>query len=532
MLPLTGPRLNAPVRRWLAGAALLALTLCTYAPSLSNGFIWDDDAYVTENDTLPDPSGLSRIWFEFGATPQYYPLVHTTFWLEYRAWGLSPRGYHAVNLLLHALAVLLAWRVMVKLEVPGAWAVAAIFAVHPVHLESVAWVTERKNVLSAVFYLAAALAYLRFAGIGRDSAPGNLSPAVWYALAWLAFLGALLSKTVAGSLPAALLLVVWWKRGRIARGDVIALLPFFVAALSLGAVTLWMEEHRVGATGPEWDLSPVERLLIAGRAVVFYLGKLVWPVDLSFVYPRWRIDASLGWQYLFPLAVASGLAILWWARRVVGRGPLVAALFFGGTLVPALGFFDVYPMRYSFVADHFQYLASLGPIGLGVAAVNRWVTPLGGRGRAMAGASLVLVLLCLSTLSWRRLPVYEDLESLWTATLETNPDAWMASYNLGNLRRRQGREREAIELYRAALSSKPDHSEAHNNLATSLGRQGDLDEAIYHYRRAIHADPDYLLAHVNLARVLELRGFRKEAARHRREAKRIDAWQQQRRFAR
>ena len=493
--------------------ALVALTLITYATVVQYGFIWDDNAYVFENETLRSLAGLRQIWLEIGATPQYYPLVHTSYWLEYRLWGLEPAGYHLVNVLLHALAALLAWRVLLKLEVPGAWGAAAIFAVHPVHAESVAWITERKNVLSAVFYLGSALAYL-----SSIAAASLRRSRLLYIYSLLLFVGALLSKTVTGSLPAALLLVIWGSKRGVESRDVLRLLPFFALALGLGALTIWMEKVRVGAVGADWDLSAVERLLIAGRAVWFYLAKLAWPSSLSFVYPRWRIDPGIGWQYLFPGAAILAVAVLWRLRNRLGRGPLVAILFFGGTLVPALGFFDVYPMRYSFVADHFQYLASLGPIALLTATASRGVVGRGGALRTAAGVVLAVAVLGLAQLSWRRLPAFRNLESLWTATIEVNPNAWLAHYNLANLRRREGDLVAAIHHYRRAVDAKSDLAEAHNNLATCLGLTGRVDDALHHYRRAIAVDPEHALAQFNLARVLEARGEGAQAIEHYRAA--------------
>ncbi|HSW44580.1 MAG TPA: O-GlcNAc transferase, partial [Phycisphaerae bacterium] len=294
---------------WAAGLFLVGLTVLAYAPAIHNGYIWDDDYYVTENQTLRSFQGLGRIWCELGAVPQYYPLVHTSYWLEYRLWGLNPVGYHVVNILLHAVCALLAWRVLVLLEVPGAWVAAAVFALHPINVESAAWITERKNVLSGVFYMAAALAYLRYALVPGPAADRR-ARVRWYVAALAFFIFALFGKTVTGSLPAAILLVLWWKAGRVRPRDVWPLAPFFVAALAMGSLTAWMERQHVGAIGHEWDFSWLDRCLIAGRSLWFYVGKLVWPVDLTFIYPRWRIDASVWWQYLYPaaaLAVIVGL---------------------------------------------------------------------------------------------------------------------------------------------------------------------------------------------------------------------------------
>jgi hypothetical protein len=282
------------------GALLVLLPFLIYFPAINGGFIWDDDAYVTENATLRSAEGLKQIWFSPNATPQYYPLVFTTFWLEHKLWDLNPSGYHVTNIFLHGLNALLLWRLLRYLKVSWALLAAAGFALHPVHVESVAWITERKNVLSGVFYFSAAILMVKYLRLGESpiSKPGdqwkNFLLALWF------FICALMSKTVTCSLPAAILLMIWWKRGRIQKRDVSILLPFFILGLSAGLFTVWLERHHVGALGGEWNFSVMERILIAGRALWFYAGKLLWPADLSFSYPRWKIDAGLWRQYLWP----------------------------------------------------------------------------------------------------------------------------------------------------------------------------------------------------------------------------------------
>ena len=368
---------------WAPGVLLVLLSAIVYWPTLGNRFVWDDDDYVQENGTLSSTAGLNAIWSDPAATPQYYPLVHTSYWIEHAFWGLNPRGYHIDNLLLHAAAALLVWRLLVCLAVPGAWLAAAIFAIHPVEVESVAWITERKNVLSCVFALSSMLAYLRFAPptLLAPTAPRNTARRVdgaFYVLAFVLYVAALLSKTVTATVPAVLLVIYWWKQGTFSWREAARLLPFFAVGLAFSAVTISLEKTQVGAVGESWNLSPVERVLIAGRAVWFYAGKLAWPHPLIFFYPRWIIDATVAWQYLFPAAAVGAIIALWLARRRIGRGPLAALLIFMGVLTPALGFFNVYPFQYSFVADHFQYHASIALIALAaalLATANGHFTP-------------------------------------------------------------------------------------------------------------------------------------------------------------
>jgi tetratricopeptide (TPR) repeat protein len=504
-------------RSILAAALLVAMALAAYWPATGCGYIWDDDAYVVENEALRSAGGLWDIWTDVWETPQYYPLVHSTYWLEYHLWGLNPAGYHVVNILLHALGAVLLWRVLALLRLPGAWVAAAVFALHPVHVESVVWITERKNVLSGVFYLAAALAYLHYAlRPGADEGRGR---SWWlYATGLVLFVCALLSKTVTCSLPAAMLLVLWWKRGRVAWRDVGALVPFFVLGIAFGLWTAWLERYRVGAVGPEFDLTLIERCLIAGRALWFYAAKIVWPASLAFIYPRWVIDAGIWWQYLFPAGAAAAVGALWLTRKRLGRGPLAAVLFFAGTLLPALGFFNVYPHIYSFVADHFQYLASVGIIALVVSLGFGAAGRLGRRGSQAAAVAAAVVLAALGAVSWRQARVYTDLETLWRDTLHKNPGAWIAHNNLGNVLQVDGRTDEAIDHYREALRFAPQYAEGYLNLCSALQRQGRFDEAINYGREALRVDPDDPEAHNNLGGALLSRGDVDEAIVHLRRA--------------
>jgi tetratricopeptide (TPR) repeat protein len=485
---------------WLAGL-LVALVLVTYLPALAAGFVWDDDYYVFANPTLRDLAGLRAIWLDVFATPQYYPLVHTSFWLEYRFAGASPHLYHFTNVTLHAANAVLLWRLLARLAVPGAWLAAAIFALHPVQVESVAWITERKNVLSTFFYLCAALAYLRFSASADDGAPR------WrlYGGSWLLYLAALASKSVSASLPAALLLALWWKRGAILRRDWATLVPMLVAGAALGLLTAWLERVHVLARGPEWDLSLLERALIAGRALWFYAAKLVWPVDLAFIYPRWTIDASVWWQYAFPLAAVALVAALFVWRHRIGRGPVTAVLFYAGTLFPALGFFNIYPMRYSFVANHFQYLASAGLIALAVAIATRRLERMKLQRPAILIVAAPMVAL-LAALTWWNALAYRDAETLWRDTLEKNPDAWMAHHNLGIELESDERHEDAKRHYRAAVDLKPSHFHAHHRLGRSLAREGRLDEAIVHFETAIRLAPNERQFHSSLGDAYLRRG--------------------------
>jgi tetratricopeptide (TPR) repeat protein len=507
--------------RVVAGAALVLMVLAAYRPALRAGFIWDDDDHVTANETLKSVDGLRRIWLEPGVVPQYYPLTFSGLWVEYHLWGLRPLGYHLVNILLHASNAILWWCILRRLAVPGAWFAAALFALHPVQVESVAWVTELKNVLSGAFYLAAALAYLRFAGLGASPAPARRR-SLFYALAVALFVLALLSKTVTCSLPAALLLVVWWKRGRIAREDVVPLLPLLGLGAAFGLFTVWMERTSIGARGADWVLSFVERCLVAGRALWFYATTLVWPHPLAFIYPRWHVDVHVWWQYLFPLGAALVVIALWSARHRIGRAPITAVLFFAGTLFPALGFFNIFPMRYSFVADHFQYLACMGLIALGAAGSARLGATLGPGRRRVAATLGGTLLLVLGVLTWQQQDIYQNIEVLWRDTLAKNPTAWMAHHNLAIALEEQGRREEAATHYAEAVRLNPEYPNARLNLARYLINVGRIPEAMAHYAEVLRHDPDQYIAHFNLGWGLVKGGRLDEGIAHYREARRLN----------
>lgn len=501
-----------------AAFGLVALTLVAYGPAYRAGFIWDDDDYVTENRALDDLGGLARIWLEPAAVPQYYPLTFTSLWIEHQLYGDRPAGYHVDNVLLHALNAVLAWRVLVALGIPGAWLAAAIFAVHPVHVESVAWITERKNVLSGAGYLAALLL-----AIGLADAPPSADAAAAASrrrrmLAVVAcFVAALLAKTVTCTLPVVLLLLCWWKRGRVTVGDARMTAPLFLLGLGLAAVTIWMEHTHVGARGADWDLSLPARVLIAGRALWFYAATLAWPHPLAFVYPRWTLDPTALLQWSYPVAAgAAGLAA-WLLRDRIGRWPFVALAGFTVTLAPALGFVDVYPMRYTFVADHYQYLASLFLIApaaalaathLGDATRLRWVT-----------APLVAL---LAVLTWRHAETFRDPETLWRDVMAKNPTGTIAPINLGMWLQKVGRPTEAIAMLETALRLAPDDPEIHGNLGIVLAAVGRTGEARPHLERAVALAPSSPLAQNNLGNALAADGRLDEAAAHYRTAAGLD----------
>lgn len=530
--------------RAAAALGLLFVVLVVYWPIISGGFIVDDDNYVYENETLRNVGGLARIWLDLESSPQYYPLVFSSFWLEYRIWGSSPQGYHISNVVLHAVNVVLLWLVLSRLSVAGAWVAAAVFAVHPVQVESVAWIAERKNVLSTVFYLLALTSFLRFSTSPEENEEGR-SRRLLYGACLAFFVLALLSKTATLTLPVALLLILWWREGRVSRRDLLLMVPMLLIGFGFGLVTLWIETTRGGAAGELWDLSILERILVAARAVCFYAAKLFWPVELSFNYERWSVDSAVWWQYLYPLTLAALLGMLWAKRKELGRAPLVATLYFLVSLGPTLGFFDVYFFRYSYVADHFLYLASMGPIALTVGTAATWWRRQPSPLRIGGVVATLAVLATLGGLSRQRSTVFRDLEALCLDTLQKNPSSWLARNNLGNIYLERGEVELAAVQLEQAREVAPSYLETHLNLAIAymnLGRfeealasahrsleispanhygykllgdiylrSGGAGEAVFWFREALKQEPEYLKARVGLGTALANSGRLEEA---------------------
>ena len=484
---------------------LFIAVFCAYRPAWNGAPVWDDDAHLTKPE-LRSAAGLLRIWIQPNSIPQYYPLVHTVFWVERRLFGDSTLPCHLLNILLHFFSALLLVTILRKLKIPGAWFAGWIFALHPVMVESVAWITELKNTLSCVFYLGAGLAYLKF-----DSKREKKH----YTIALILFFIGLSAKSVIVTLPAALLVVFWWKRGNISwKRDGMPLVPFFGIGIISGLFTTWVERSFVGAVGNEFSFTIIDRCLIAGRAVWFYLYKLFCPGELIFIYPRWHIDPTALWQYLFPIAFVLSIVVLWALRRR-SRTPLAVSLYFTGTLFPALGFFNLYFFRYSFVADHFQYLASMGPIAAAAACIVQGTGLLKKELRRPLQPLLYCVLLSvLFLLTWKQCEMYVDAETLYLTTIRKNPDCWMAHYNLGFLLAEKGRTDEAEAHYRKTLELNPDHDRAHINLGILLAKMGRANEAIAHYRKALEINPKSDEAHYNLGFVLAYMGRTDEALNH------------------
>lgn len=502
-------------RCWWPGLALVGLVMLAYFPALSGGFIWDDDAHLTANPCIVGPLGLKEIWTT--ARMRICPLVQTSFWFEYRLWGLNPLPYHLVNILLHAAAGVVLWRLLRLWRVPGAWLGAALWALHPVQVESVAWITEMKNTQSGLFYLLAILFFCRSRLAGAEgraggAATGHARTDYVFALVFAAL--ALASKSSTVVLPLVLGLCAWWMdRGWNRRRNLVQLAPVALLSALAAAATLWTQQGE-GAFDPEFALGWPARLVVAGKVAWFYAGKLLWPHPLIFIYPRWSIDPTDAVAWVPSLAAAGLLIVLWRRRDRWGRTAFFTAAYFLAALLPVLGLVDTFFWRYSFVGDHFQYLASMGPLALAGVGVQAGVDALGWSARRLAPLAGGVLLVAAGLLAWRQCPQYRSDEALWTATLAQNPASWIAHNNLGiEFDRQRGRSVEAIAQYEATLALRPRHAKAHANLADDLAKiPGRQDDAIAHYEKALRFDPGLGLAHQNLGALLARRPGREAEA--------------------
>lgn len=478
----------------LAVVSISVLAVMNYQPAWHGGFIWDDDRYVTNNNLLTAPDGLGRIWFSLDSPSQYFPLAYTVLRIERSLWGLNPTGYHWVNILFHLGNAFLVWCVLSRLKVPGAWLAAAVFALHPVQVESVAWISELKNVLMGFFFLLTLLAWTRY----LDSAGRNRR--FLYAAALVFYLLALFAKSTACTLPAALLLILWLKKRPIDSRALFEIVPFILFGLGVGSIAVWWEKYHQGARVLV-SLAPMERVLVASRAIWFYLSKIFWPSNLTFIYPQWKIDVSDLTGYCWLAATTALIVVVYFARRFFGRGIEVALLFFVATLSPLLGFVMLYTFRYTFVADHYQYLACIGPIALASAGFVKSVDNLG-NARWIGWAGAFAAIACLSVLTFRQSATYRDMETLWRSTIAKDPRSWMAYNNLGVVELEKGNIDDAINKYKRSLELHPDYPEALYNLGSALLQKGRVDDAIRLCEEALKIQPTDVDAHVVLGNAL------------------------------
>jgi protein O-mannosyl-transferase len=499
---------------WLLVIVLVVLTFVAYRPVWHAGFIWDDDDHLTENPAMTATHGLRMIWSSL-AVSRYYPLTLTTFWFEHRLWGFESMPYHLVNIGFHAINGVLVFLLLRRWRIRAAWIAAMFWVLHPVNVESVAWITEMKNTQSGFFFFLTLLCFLQF-DTGNDRR--------WYVTALICGMAAILSKPSTVVLPLVLLLCLWWEHGGWRRADIVRIAPFFAMATGMSVLTVIEQRGHVlkaGAT-TDWQLSVADRLVVAGNAVWFYASKVIWPVQLTFVYPRWRVDATYLTSWV-PTATVLAVGVILWRRRSLPwcRAALFGWGFFVVALLPVLGFFNIFYFRYSFVADHFQYLASAGLVSLVAAAGAAICDQPGFREKPIGATAATMTLLVLGSLAWKQAHIYRDVQMVWQDTLAKNPACWMAHLHVGNHLLDVGQVPEAISHDELAVQIKPDSALAHYDLATALLQGGRVQEAIEHYGEALQIEPGDVKTHANLGIALQQAGRSEEAIGQYQEALRL-----------
>ncbi|PIQ85469.1 MAG: O-GlcNAc transferase [Candidatus Omnitrophica bacterium CG11_big_fil_rev_8_21_14_0_20_45_26] len=470
----------------LLALLLFFIVLVVYIPATYFDFIWDDDQIIFHNPIIQTLGGIQLIWFEPGAMLQYYPLVHTTLWLEFQLFGPDPHSFHLFNILIHACNGVLLWRILRSFRIPGAWLGASLFVLHPVHAESVIWISELKNVLSTFFYLLSILMAIRFWHLDNQT-NATRSQKKYYFLCLLYYICALHCKTITCTLPVIVALLIWWRKEDVDwRKEVFRLLPFFLFGFMMGLLTIFLEKYKVGAVGEAWAFSLPEKVIIAGRAFWFYLGKLIYPINLSFVYPKWSINVNDPFQWLFPVFAIVLMMTSWILRNRLGKGLFVAFTFFFITLVPALGFFNVYPMLFSFVADHFQYLASIGPIVLFSASVSNGLRFLSSKYYRLLYFFIICVFVSvIGLLTVKRSLSFKNIDSLWTDTLKKNPNSFLAHSHLGSLLARTANYHRAERQLLKSIEIFPQDYISYVNLGNlELFIRNNPQKAVSYYEKA------------------------------------------------
>ncbi|MDB6127849.1 MAG: hypothetical protein JWM35_1745, partial [Verrucomicrobia bacterium] len=471
-----------------------------YSPAMHGGWLWDDTVDIAQNPVMHDPAGWWKIWL----TPSgwhFFPLKSTVQWAQWQLWENQTTGYHITNVVLHLVGALLLWRLFARLGIRHGWLGALLFTVHPLAVESVAWIAELKNTLSFPLLLLAALAWVDFDERGKGTA---------YVRCLLFFVAAMLAKSSVAMFPLCLLLYQAWKHGRLRRSDWRATAPLFAVSLALGLVTVWVEGQQnpaVEALLPHWDL--LHRLAASGHALVFYFLKSIVPTRLSPVYPEWS-SVAMTWLLVWVglLAVAS-LAVRKW--KTCGRHVALGLGIFVFNLLPVLG---VIPMAYhhvSWVADHFAYLPLAGLAGLAAAGVDWCESRRGEMVRRFGGFLLLGASALYAWQAHRYAAVFTSEETLWTYAAETQPDAWLAHHDLA-FEIARSHPNEAISHYQTALRLKPTDADAANNLGNILLAANRTDDAIAAYEQAIRIRPTYAEAQANLGNAYARAGRKSEAA--------------------
>jgi protein O-mannosyl-transferase len=491
-------------RDFLLHAAIIVLAgLWIYSPSYHGDWLWDDDQLLTANPVVQSGSlqGLSKLWFNPDGA-DFFPLSYTALWAQWPFFKNQPTGYHVTTIVLHLIGSLLLWALLDRMRIPGAWLSGLIFAIHPVAVESVAWVSETKNTLSLPLFLLSCLCW-----VVQDDEHEGPRRTRFYVLSIVFFLLAMLAKTSMVGLPVLLLLHAWWKRGTVTVQDLIRTSPFFLISLVLGLITIQYQHGR--AIGAEKILvgGVASRIATAGMAILFYLKQIILPVNLLPIYPRWEVDPPKVWQFLAWPVIGAAAAWIWSDRGTAdrpgwGRHALFGLGFFLLMVLPVLGFVTISYMRITWVADHFIYLPMIGVIALIGAAATRWYDRSTASAQPLILAGGAIALATCGLLAFRYANAWASEDALWTHTLKTNHDAWQAHNRLGAKKFSRGDIEGGYYHFTQSTRLRPDLGETHNNLGSALSAKGRLDEAIKEFAQACQLTPHVPAMRVNLANAL------------------------------
>jgi len=503
---IPAPRRGRDFSKWeaefLKAALIVIACLWIYSPVFDGEWLWDDDYLITDNPVVQSPGGLWQIWFA-PTTADYFPLTMSALWLLWQCFGLDSTGYHIVSALLHALGACLVWALLRSVGLRGAWLAALIFAVHPIAVESVAWVSELKNTFSLPFFLAGACFFVRFEDTGRRGF-------YWAALGF--FLAAMLAKSSVVMFPVAMLLYTWWRRDRIAWRDLWNAAPFFLVSLLLGLVTLHFQHSRAIGDEPIPIGGLDSRFAIAGMGIFFYLSKILWPAVLVPIYPQWSANPPEPLQFLPWPILAAILVIFWLKRKTWGRHALMGVGFYLIMILPVLGFVAMSYMRVGWVADHFVYIPMIGIVALCVAAGYRVRDLAPASWRPFFGIFAALVVAVLAFWSHRYAGIWENEDKLWNFTLQHNWNCWQAHNRIGAREFNRGNVDVALDHFREATRLRPDLAETQNNLGSAVLAKKDTKAAIQHFKEALRLSPTIVAIQTNLARALVLDGQPEAAA--------------------
>jgi tetratricopeptide (TPR) repeat protein len=513
---------NTPARKWALAVLLGLLCAFTFAyPTINGAFLPGDDAAVKNNAALYDISGLKVIWGSPQRLAQLSPVSNTILLIEHQFFASRPRGYHVISILVHACNVILLWTLLRRLELPGAWLGAALFAVHPVQVDAVSWISQQRYLICGLFYFCALLVYLRRVGLNPQPAPPlpgaepliqpglPESPKWLYAISIALFLFALFCHVLGATFPPVVLILIWWERGKLTRQDVVPLIPFAVLSVSFAGVSAFLYFHR---TGTLWltNPGPVQWIVIWGRGVWTYFLATLLPVSLSFAYPRWGPDSMKLWHWALPLAAVFVVAALWYLRRRWGRGPITAALLFICLLLPsALGASDPNDndLPGVMIREHVLYLACaailvpLAVLLIDTLSTAKLTTRLAAISAVIPSISMA-VILTLAIVTFLHSKAYEDPTSIWQNVLHGDGDSGIALNTLGQIEFDKKDYSSADQHFVAALRANPDDTQAQINLARVSETQGQFADAVARYLEVLHRHPDNVDAHFGYGEVL------------------------------